>query len=71
MTLLGLYMTRAMFRFSTKGAAVLTLDLTAGETPLNRGAELKAGSDRAKDQLRLAASIKDTAYNPYSGELVV
>jgi hypothetical protein len=30
---------------------------------------LKAGSDRAKDQLHLAATIKDLAYDPYSGTL--
>jgi hypothetical protein len=52
-----------------KGPAVLTLDLTAGETPTGKGMELKAGSDRAKDQLHLAATIKDLAYDPYSGEL--
>ncbi len=52
-----------------KGAAVLTLNLAAGETPMNRGAAMKAGSDRALDQLRLAATIKDAVYDPYSGLL--
>jgi hypothetical protein len=33
------------------------------------GAELKAGSDRAKDQLNLAATIKNLEYEPYTGRL--
>ena len=52
-----------------KGPAVLTLDLSAGQTPVVNGAALKAGSDRAKDQLRLAATIKNLQYEPYTGEL--
>jgi hypothetical protein len=40
-----------------KGPAVLTLDLSQGETPLVNGAALKAGSDRAKQQLQLAGTI--------------
>lgn len=53
----------------SQGPAVLTLNLTLGETPVNRGAAMKAGSDRALDQLRLAAAIKDVLYDPYSGML--
>jgi len=52
-----------------KGPAVLTLDLSAGQTPKVNGAALKAGSDRAKDQLHLAATIKNLAYNAYTGDL--
>jgi hypothetical protein len=52
-----------------KGPAVLTLDLTAGQTPVAEGVALKAGSDRAKDQLRLAATIKNQQYDPNTGVL--
>jgi len=52
-----------------QGPEVLTLDLNAGLTPKNSGAALKAGSDRAKDQLRLAATIKNASYNSITGEL--
>jgi hypothetical protein len=52
-----------------QGPAVLTLDLAAGETPVANGAALKAGSDRAKDQLKVAATVKDLNYDPVSGEL--
>jgi hypothetical protein len=52
-----------------QGPAVLTLDLLQGETPVIYGAELKAGSDRAKDQLRLAATLKDLAYDRSTGEI--
>jgi hypothetical protein len=52
-----------------KGPAVLTLDLTAGETPTNNGAALIAGSNRAKDQLDIAATIKDFNYVPSTGTL--
>lgn len=45
-----------------QGPAVLTLDLTAGQSPLNNGAELLAGAERAKQQLKLAATIKDLKY---------
>jgi hypothetical protein len=41
-----------------KGPSVLTLDLNAGQSPKLNGAALKAGSDRAKQQLLLAATIK-------------
>ncbi|AQT69681.1 hypothetical protein STSP2_02876 [Anaerohalosphaera lusitana] len=52
-----------------KGPDVLTLDLSAGESPVNNGAKLKAGSDRALDQLGLAATIKGVSYDPVSGAL--
>jgi hypothetical protein len=52
-----------------KGPAVLTLDLSLGETPKNDGAALIAGSNRAKDQLRIAAAIKDFNYSPLTGDL--
>ena len=46
-----------------KGPAVLTLDLNIGETPKQNGAALKAGADRAKQQLQLAATIKDIVHD--------
>lgn len=52
-----------------KGPAVLTLDLDAGQTPKQNGAALKAGSDRAKQQLKLAATIKNLTYDPNTGQL--
>jgi len=52
-----------------KGAAVLTLDLNAGQTPKSNGAALIAGANRAKDQLRMAATIKNLNYNSATGEL--
>ncbi|MGA1865064.1 MAG: fibronectin type III domain-containing protein, partial [bacterium] len=56
-------------RILDKGPAVLTLDLSQGETPKINGAALKAGSDRAKQQLLLAATIKNPSYNSESGVL--
>lgn len=52
-----------------KGPAVLTLDLNQGETPKVNGAALKAGADRAKQQLQLAATIKDLSYDAATGAL--
>jgi len=52
-----------------KGPSVLTLDLDAGETPKLNGSALLAGSERAKDQLRIAATIKNLSYNADTGEL--
>lgn len=49
--------------------ADMTLDLNAGQTPKVNGALVKAGSDRAKDQLRLAATIKNFSYDPATGAL--
>lgn len=46
-----------------QGPAVLTLDLSAGQSPLNNGEELLAGAERAKQQLKLAATIKDLKYS--------
>jgi len=50
-----------------QGPALLTLDLTQGQgiDPV----ALLAGADRARQQLLLAASIKDVVYKPGSGEL--
>ncbi len=52
-----------------KSTSQMTLDLNAGLSPKSNGAALKAGSDRAKDQLRYAAAIKDITYDPAAGEL--
>jgi len=52
-----------------QGKSVLTLDLSQGESPKQNGAQLKAGSDRAKQQLQLAATIKNVTYSPSSGTL--
>jgi hypothetical protein len=52
-----------------KGPAILTLDLNAGETPKQNGAALEAGSNRAKQQLLLAATILDLSYSPGSGAI--
>jgi hypothetical protein len=46
-----------------QGPAILTLDLDAGQTPKQNGAALLAGSNRAKQQLRLAATIKNLTYS--------
>jgi hypothetical protein len=50
-----------------QGPAALTLDLTQGEG-VNSEA-LLAGSDRAKQQLLLAAAIEDLSYDSQTGEL--
>ncbi len=52
-----------------QGPAVLTLDLTAGESPIGNGLALEAGANRAKHQLQLAATIKALAYNEATGRL--
>jgi len=52
-----------------KGPAVLTLDLDLGESPKADGTALIAGSERAKDQLRAAATIKNFNYEPTTGQL--
>jgi hypothetical protein len=46
-----------------QGPSVLTLDLTAGETPETNGAALLAGSSRAGQQLREAATLKNLSYS--------
>ena len=50
-----------------QGPGALTLDLSAGETPKINGVALKAGADRALQQLNLAATIKNFNYNPTTG----
>lgn len=50
-----------------QGPAVLTLDLSQGEA-IDPAAML-AGSERAKQQLRLAASIQNLSYNDATGEI--
>ena len=50
-----------------QGPLVLTLDLTQGE-PLDPSA-LLGGADRAKQQLRMAASIQNATYDAASGGL--
>jgi hypothetical protein len=53
-----------------QGPDVLTLDFSMGESPADgNGAALLAGSERAKQQLRLAGTIKNLAYDPVSGEV--
>jgi hypothetical protein len=52
-----------------QGPSVLTLDLSQGMSPKQNGAALKDGSDRAKQQLQLAATIKDLAYNSGNGDI--
>jgi len=54
-----------------KGPNVLTLDLSQGETPMREGAALKDGSDRALQQLQLAATLKNLNYDPASGSFSV
>ncbi len=49
--------------------AEMTLDLDSGQTPKNNGALVKAGADRAKDQLQLAASITHFSYDSVTGAL--
>jgi hypothetical protein len=52
-----------------QGPEVLTLDLSAGQTPALDGAALKAGSDRAAQQLALAGTFTDVGYDPVQGAL--
>jgi len=52
-----------------QGPAVLTLDLNAGQSPKMNGPALKAGSDRAKQQVILAATLMNLAYDSASGSL--
>ena len=52
-----------------RGPAVLTLDLNAGQSPKVNGAALKAGSDRARQQLLLAATLKNVNYDATTGQL--
>jgi len=48
---------------------LITLNLAAGETPVNNGQLLLNGANRAKDQLHIAASIKDLSFSPQTGLL--
>lgn len=50
-------------------ATAITLDLNAGQTPKANGAKVYAGAVRAKDQLRLAATIKNFSYDNATGAL--
>ncbi len=52
-----------------RGPAVLTLDLNAGESPKVNGDAIFAGSERAKQQLQLAATIMNLTYNSSNGSL--
>ena len=52
-----------------QGPAVLTLDLAAGESPAVNGAALLAGSDRAWQQLQLAATVTNLSYDAATGAL--
>ena len=52
-----------------KGPAVLTVDFNAGETPKVNGPQLLAGAERAKQQLQVAATLKNLTYEPNSSEL--
>ena len=52
-----------------QGPAVLTLDLAAGQSPMNNGAELKDASDRALAQLAMAGTLKNLRYNGITGQL--
>jgi len=52
-----------------QGPTVLTLNLSAGQTPTANGAALKAGADRAQQQLRMAATFQNLSYDPVSGIL--
>ncbi len=52
-----------------QGPAVLTLDLNAGLSPKVSGAALLAGSERARQQLLLAATIQNLSFDPATGQL--
>ena len=52
-----------------QGPQVLTLNLLAGISPMENGAALFDAAERAKDQLRLAGTIKNASYNPATGAL--
>jgi hypothetical protein len=50
-----------------QGPALLTLDLTAGATPVIRGAELLNAAQRAEEQLEMAATIKNLTFSQQTG----
>jgi len=57
------------FQLLTQGPNKLTLDMYAGMSPTDNGAALLAASDRASQQLRLAATLKNLSYDPVTGHL--
>jgi hypothetical protein len=57
------------FALLSQGPQTLTLDLLAGITPTDNGAALLAASERAGQQLLLAAAIKDLSYRSGTGDL--
>lgn len=52
-----------------QGPATLTLDLNAGQSPKQTGAQLKAASDRALAQLAMAGTLNNLVYNEITGQL--
>jgi cytochrome c553 len=52
-----------------QGPSMLTVDMSAGLSPTVNGAALLAASERAKQQLKLAATIKNLSYDPATGNL--
>lgn len=52
-----------------QGPAVLTLNLSAGNSPLATGTELYSGALRAEQQLQMAATLKSALYDPVSGAI--
>jgi len=54
----------------TQGPQVLTLNMFAGISPLDNGDTLFAASERAKDQLRLAGTVKNLNYSPATGSIL-
>jgi hypothetical protein len=57
------------FRLLTHGRRSLTVKMDAGVSPTDNGAALLAASDRAKQQLKLAATIKNLSYDLATGNL--
>jgi hypothetical protein len=53
----------------SQGPGILTLDILAGITPTDNGDALLAASERARQQLLLAATIKDLSYDDATGDL--
>jgi len=52
-----------------QGPTILTLDLSAGESPMDNGPALMAGAERARQQLLRAATLKNLSYNPGTGDI--
>jgi hypothetical protein len=55
----------------SQGPQALTLDLLSGITPTDNGAALLAASERARQQLLLAATIQNLTYNAATGDLAL